>query len=67
MGSEYEGRQKGETVRGKKCKTEVKMNGRRRKGWGRGEVALVLHFIPMPTLLGSLFTSTVNTHARTHT
>lgn len=40
-----------------------------RKGWGRGEVALMLCFIPKPTLLGSLYTSTPNTraHTRKHT
>lgn len=39
----------------------------RKKGWERGEVAFMLHFIPKPMLLRSPFMSTPHIHTHTHT
>lgn len=37
----------------------------RKKGWERGEVAFMLHFIPKPMLLRSPFMSTPHIHTHT--
>lgn len=58
--------------RGKWWGTEMwvgnkKWAGVRKKGWGRGEVAFMLHFIPKPIILRSPFMSTPHIHTHTHT
>lgn len=65
MGSEYgAGWQRGKRWGIKMWEGSKSENCRRKRGWGGGEVALMLRFIPKPTLLGS---PDMSTHTITHT